>query len=117
MPRTYLIFGDIEGKLDVLNVECTQCARKGRLSLRRLLLPPWNMPWGVKPDIDASSLLGGGLTDSRVLPRRESVAGGNRARGRQPQPIKNKVDTVDTLTAPVDTHTVHGRERAWAHRP
>jgi hypothetical protein len=25
--RTYLIFGDIEGKLDVLNVECTKCAR------------------------------------------------------------------------------------------
>ena len=23
-----LIFGDIEGKLDVLNVECTKCARK-----------------------------------------------------------------------------------------
>ena len=25
--RTYLIFRDIEGKLDVLNVECTKCAR------------------------------------------------------------------------------------------
>ena len=24
MPRTYLIFGDIEGKLDVLRVECTK---------------------------------------------------------------------------------------------
>jgi hypothetical protein len=23
MPRTYVIFGDIEGKLDVLHVECT----------------------------------------------------------------------------------------------
>ena len=32
MPRTYLIFGDIEGKLDVLRVECTKCARKGRYS-------------------------------------------------------------------------------------
>jgi hypothetical protein len=30
--RTYLIFGDIEGKLDVLRVECTKCARKGRYS-------------------------------------------------------------------------------------
>src|SRR5437667_2167894 len=29
-PRTYLIFGDIKGKLDVLNVECTKCAPKGR---------------------------------------------------------------------------------------
>jgi hypothetical protein len=30
--RTYLIFGDIEGKLDVLNVECTNCARKGAIT-------------------------------------------------------------------------------------
>jgi hypothetical protein len=28
MARTYLIFGDIEGKLDVLRVECTKCDRK-----------------------------------------------------------------------------------------
>jgi hypothetical protein len=28
--RSYIIFGDIEGKLDVLWVECTKCARKGR---------------------------------------------------------------------------------------
>jgi hypothetical protein len=27
--RTYLTFGDIEGKLDVLQVECTKCPRKG----------------------------------------------------------------------------------------
>ena len=38
MPqRAYLIFGDIEGKLDVLGVECTKCARKGRYSVRRLI--------------------------------------------------------------------------------
>jgi hypothetical protein len=30
MARTYLIFGDIEGKLNVLRVECTKCPRKGR---------------------------------------------------------------------------------------
>jgi hypothetical protein len=35
--RTYLIFGDIEGKLDVLNVECTKCARKGRYHVLRLI--------------------------------------------------------------------------------
>lgn len=35
--RAYLIFGDIEGKLDVLRVECTKCARKGRYSVRRLI--------------------------------------------------------------------------------
>jgi hypothetical protein len=35
--RSYLIFADIEGKLDVLRVECTKCARKGRYSVRRLI--------------------------------------------------------------------------------
>jgi len=30
MARTYQIFGDIEGKLDVPRVECTRCERKGR---------------------------------------------------------------------------------------
>ena len=28
MARTYLVFGDIEGKLDVLRVECTKCPRR-----------------------------------------------------------------------------------------
>ena len=35
--RSYLIFGDIEGKLDVLRVECTKCTRKGRYSVSRLI--------------------------------------------------------------------------------
>jgi hypothetical protein len=35
--RTYLIFGEIEGKLDVLCVECTNCARKGRYHVLRLI--------------------------------------------------------------------------------
>ena len=35
--RTYLIFGDIEGKLDVLRVECTKCDRKGRYSVAKLI--------------------------------------------------------------------------------
>jgi hypothetical protein len=30
MARTYLVFGDIDGKLDVLRVECARCQRKGR---------------------------------------------------------------------------------------
>ena len=34
MARGYLTFGDIEGKLDVLCVECTKCDRKGRYSER-----------------------------------------------------------------------------------
>jgi hypothetical protein len=37
MPRTYLIFGDIEGKLDVLRVECAKRDRKGRYSVARLI--------------------------------------------------------------------------------
>jgi hypothetical protein len=31
--RTYMTFGDIEGKLDTLIVECTRCQRKGRYSV------------------------------------------------------------------------------------
>ena len=30
MTRTSLVFGDIEGKLDVLHVECTKCEGMGR---------------------------------------------------------------------------------------
>jgi hypothetical protein len=37
MARTYLIFGDIEGKLDVLRVECTRCERKGRYVVAKLI--------------------------------------------------------------------------------
>jgi len=37
MAGAYLIFGDIEGKLSVLRVECTRCSRKGRYSVRRLI--------------------------------------------------------------------------------
>ena len=36
-PRTYLVFGDIEGKLDVLRVECTKCDRKGRYHVHKLI--------------------------------------------------------------------------------
>jgi hypothetical protein len=35
--RTYLTFGDIEGKLDVLLVECTRCQRKGRHHVAKLI--------------------------------------------------------------------------------
>jgi len=37
MPRSYLIFGDVEGKLDVLRVEWTKCARKGRYYVHKLI--------------------------------------------------------------------------------
>jgi hypothetical protein len=37
MARTYLVFGDIEGKLAVLRVECMRCERKGRYNVRKLI--------------------------------------------------------------------------------
>jgi hypothetical protein len=37
MARAYLVFADIEGKLDVLSVECTRCERKGRYSVAGLI--------------------------------------------------------------------------------
>ena len=37
MARSYHVFGDIAGKLDVLRVECTRCPRKGRYSVRKLI--------------------------------------------------------------------------------
>jgi hypothetical protein len=35
--RTYLTFGDIEGKLDILRIECTRCQRKGVYSIAKLI--------------------------------------------------------------------------------
>jgi hypothetical protein len=37
MARGYLVFGDIEGKLDMLRVECTRCPREGRYSVAGLI--------------------------------------------------------------------------------
>jgi hypothetical protein len=37
MARTYLVFGDIEGKLDVLRVECIRCDRKGHYHVHKLI--------------------------------------------------------------------------------
>jgi hypothetical protein len=37
MPRNYLVFGDIEGTLDVLRVECTKCSRRGLYYVHRLI--------------------------------------------------------------------------------
>jgi hypothetical protein len=31
MARNYLVFGDIEGKLDVLRIDCMKCTRRGPL--------------------------------------------------------------------------------------
>jgi hypothetical protein len=33
--RTFLIFGDIEGKFDMLRVECARYRRKGRYHVRK----------------------------------------------------------------------------------
>jgi hypothetical protein len=35
--RSNLVFGDIEGKLEVLRVECTKCEREGRYSMAKLI--------------------------------------------------------------------------------
>jgi hypothetical protein len=35
--RSYLAFGDIEGKLAMLRVECTRCSRSGRYSVAKLI--------------------------------------------------------------------------------
>jgi hypothetical protein len=37
MSRTYLTFGDIDGKLHTLRIECTRCARKGRYNVAKLV--------------------------------------------------------------------------------
>ena len=37
MARGSLTFGDIEGKLDVLRVECTRCDRRGLYLVRKLI--------------------------------------------------------------------------------
>ena len=37
MARSYLVFGDIEGKLDMLRVECTRRGRKGGYHVHSLI--------------------------------------------------------------------------------
>ena len=37
MPRTYLTFGDIAGKLYILRIECTRCQCKGRYNVAKLV--------------------------------------------------------------------------------
>ena len=65
MARSYLVFGDIEGKLNMLRVECTRCPRKGRYNVRRLIekygrqanMIKWNEQLnGDCPKRDASQL-------------------------------------------------------------
>ena len=52
MPRTNLIFGDIEGQARVLRVECTKCDRKGRYQVHKLI-----EKYGLMGNISASSNL------------------------------------------------------------
>ena len=37
MARDFLVFGDIQGRLTMLRVECTRCDRKGRYSVAKLI--------------------------------------------------------------------------------
>ena len=55
MARTYLVFGDIDGKLDVLRVECARCQRKGRYS-RQAARKPW-----LSAEFDRATARLGGL--------------------------------------------------------
>jgi hypothetical protein len=54
--RGYLAFADIEGKLDMLRVECTRCPRAGRYSVAKLIATHGrlanvaNWAWGLKQD-------------------------------------------------------------------
>jgi hypothetical protein len=38
MARTYLVFDDMEGNLDVLRIEYTRCERKGRYLVPKIIL-------------------------------------------------------------------------------
>ena len=37
LSRGHIVFGDIEGKLDVLRIECTKCGRGGHYGVARLI--------------------------------------------------------------------------------
>ena len=37
MSVSYLTFGDIAGKLHMLRIECTRCARRGQYSVAKLI--------------------------------------------------------------------------------
>jgi hypothetical protein len=56
MSRGYLAFAHIEGKLDMLRVECTHCPRKGRYSIAKLIAAHGRMAnvanwaWELKQD-------------------------------------------------------------------
>jgi hypothetical protein len=65
MARSYLILGDIEGKLDVLRVECTKCDRKGRHHVHKLIgkygrqgnLMKWREMLNAEASLRAPSLI------------------------------------------------------------
>jgi hypothetical protein len=54
--RGYLAFADIEGKLDMLRVECTRCPRAGRYTVAKLIAAHGrlanvaNWAWELKQD-------------------------------------------------------------------
>jgi hypothetical protein len=37
ISRGHIVFGDIEGKLEVLRIECTKCGRGGHYGVARLI--------------------------------------------------------------------------------
>jgi hypothetical protein len=51
--RAYLVFGDIEGKLDVLRVECTKCSRRGVYYVYRLI-EKYGRPQGKHDEMEGT---------------------------------------------------------------
>ena len=68
--RNYLTFGDIEGKLDVLRIECTRCQRKGRYSVAKLIAKYGRranlMKWSEQLNGDARSVTRTGCTAAAI---------------------------------------------------
>jgi hypothetical protein len=98
MPRTYLVFGDIEGKLDVLRVECTNvndgknrgprgamrqlAGRDGGVSLpERHARRRGGQGQGTRPDLQAMTLpLNARRSRARVSARARDIRGTVRRR-------------------------------------
>ena len=76
MSRGYLAIADIEGKLDVLRIECTRCERRGQYNVARLieqhgrLANVANWSWTLKQDCpckDAHPIQQRGFGNQHVL--------------------------------------------------
>ena len=85
--RTYLFFGDIEGKLHVLRVERTKCRRKGRDQVHKLIAKYGRrgnlMKWKEQLNGDCPR------RDALSLHERSSTSRRRQGSGRNKMPIRN----------------------------